>query len=270
MTWLETAARLRDRGVSFVIVTVVVVRGHAPRGVGAKMLVTDAEIVGSVGGGNLEQTAIERARTMLAAGSSVPEMLVVGLTERAGGDYGVQCCGGEVSLMLEPMHSLRPQIVVFGAGHVGIALARVLSGLPMDVLLVDSRPEMADSVRLERFDTVANIELRHVNVLYGLEPVLERLRSGALTLVMTHDHLEDIAILEALLGRNDLGFVGLIGSSAKWLNFQLRLRQKGFSETDLTRVTTPIGVPGVRGKQSEVIAIAVAAQLLSILELPEG
>jgi xanthine dehydrogenase accessory factor len=270
MTWLETAARLRDRGVSFVIVTVVVVRGHAPRRVGAKMLVTDTEIVGSVGGGNLEQTAIERARSTLLTGSNVPELLVVGLTERAGGDYGVQCCGGEVTLMLEPMHSLRPQIVVFGAGHVGLALARVLSGLPVDVLLVDSRQERTDPACLERFDATARVELKHVNVLYGLEPVLERLRSGALTLVMTHDHLEDIAILEALLGRNDLGFVGLIGSSAKWLNFQLRLRQKGFSETDLTRVTTPIGVPGVRGKQPEVIAIAVAAQLLSILELPEG
>ena len=270
MTWLETAARWRDRGVSFVIVTVVVVRGHAPRGVGAKMLVADAEIAGSVGGGNLEQTAIERARAMLLAGSSVPEMLVVGLTERAGGDYGVQCCGGEVTLMLEPIHTLRPQIVVFGAGHVGVALTRVLSALPVDVLLVDSRPEMADPARLVRFDSTARVELKHVNVLYGLEPVLERLRSGALALVMTHDHLEDIAILEALLGRDDLGFVGLIGSNAKWLNFQLRLRQKGFLETDLARVTTPIGVPGVRGKQPEVIAIAVAAQILSMLELPEG
>jgi xanthine dehydrogenase accessory factor len=269
VTWLETATQLRATAASFVIVTVAVVRGHAPRAAGAKMIVTLDQVTGSVGGGNLEQTCIERAHEMLRLGSRVPELLTVSLTERAGGTYGVQCCGGEVTLMLEPIQTARSQVVIFGAGHVGIALTRALSALPLEVLLIDSRLEMLEPERLTRLEGTAHLETRHEPVLYGLERVFDIVHPGASVLVMTHDHLEDLAILEAALKRADLAYIGLIGSSAKWATFTGQLRQKGFTAADLSRVTTPIGVHGVRGKQPEVIAIAVAAQLLMHLELPE-
>jgi xanthine dehydrogenase accessory factor len=269
VTWLETATQLRERAASFVIVTVAVVRGHAPRAPGAKMIVTLDRVSGSVGGGNLEQTAIERAHEMLRAGSRIPELLTVSLTQRAGGAYGVQCCGGEVTLLLEPIRTERAQVVIFGAGHVGIALTRALSSLPLEIVLVDSRLDMLEPSRLTNLEATAHLETRHEPVLYGLERVFEAVHPGASVLVMTHDHTEDITILEAALKRVDLAYIGLIGSRAKWTTFTGQLRAKGFTDADLSRVTTPIGVPGVHSKRPEVIAIAVAAQLLMHLELPE-
>lgn len=270
VTWLETATGLSASATPFVIVTVVVVRGHAPRASGAKMIVSQAHAFGSVGGGNLEQTAIERAREMLRIHIRNPELLTVSLTERAGGTYGVQCCGGEVTLMLEPIQTARPQVVIFGAGHVGIALTRVISGLPLEIVLIDSRLDMLEAARLASLEPTASLSARHEPVLYGLESAFQTIRPGASLLVMTHDHTEDLAILEAALKRPDLAYIGLIGSGAKWSTFTGQLRAKGFTEADLLRVTTPIGVEGVRGKQPEVIAIAVAAQLLMHLELPES
>jgi xanthine dehydrogenase accessory factor len=269
VTWLETANQLRDRAASFVIVTVALVRGHAPRAPGAKMIVTLDAVTGSVGGGNLEQTAIERAHDMLRIGSRTPELITVSLTSLAGGTYGVQCCGGEVTLLLEPMHTQKAQVVIFGAGHVGMALTRALSSLPLEIVLVDSRAEMLEGSRLTNLETTAQLETRHEPILYGLERVFETIRPGASVLVMTHDHTEDIAILEAALQRADLAYIGLIGSRAKWATFTGQLRAKGFTDADLARVTTPIGVPGVHSKRPEVIALAVAAQLLMHLELPE-
>jgi len=94
---------------------------------------------------------------------------------------------------------------------------------------------------------------------------------------MTHDHHEDLALLEAALRRDDLGFIGLIGSSVKWSNFRQALKAQGFSDADLERVTTPVGVEGIRGKKPAHIAIATAAQLVQVLEraapgptLPKG
>jgi xanthine dehydrogenase accessory factor len=269
VTWLEMATQLSARNASFVIVTVALVRGHAPRAPGAKMIVASDRVSGSVGGGNLEQTAIERAREMLETGSRTPELCTVSLTERALGTYGVQCCGGEVTLLLEPIHTARGQVVIFGAGHVGIALCRALSGLPLEIVLIDSRMDMLEPSRLRNLEPAAHLETRHEPILYGLERVFETVRPGASVLVMTHDHVEDMAILEAALRRPDLAYIGLIGSRAKWSTFTGQLRAKGFTDADLSRVTTPIGVPGVRDKRPEVIAIAVAAQLLMHLEMPE-
>ena len=271
MGWLEALRDLAARDEASVLVTVAAVRGHAPRAPGAKMVVAAGAVWGSVGGGNLEAVAARRAREMLEAGAAAPELLEVSLTERAGvkADFGVQCCGGEVTLLLEPVRPRRPQVAIFGAGHVGLALARVLSRLPLELVLSDSRPEMLEPARFEGFGAEARVRaLAYPHP--APEFVMAELRPGACVVVLTHDHAEDLQALETALHRPDLGFVGLIGSSAKWARFRARLLARGFSETDLSRVTTPVGVPGVRGKRPEVIAIAVAAQLLTRLEFPEG
>ncbi len=95
------------------------------------------------------------------------------------------------------------------------------------------------------------------------------LPTGAHLLVLTHDHAEDLAVLERALRDAEVGFIGLIGSASKWTHFRRQLLAHGLSETDLARVTTPIGLPGVPGKSPQAVAIAVAAQLLGVLELPE-
>jgi xanthine dehydrogenase accessory factor len=269
MSWLQVLNDLLGRGEPCVMVTVASVRGHSPRSAGAKMIVARETVFGSVGGGNLEAVAVKKARVMLESAARVPEFLEVTLTEKVKAEFGVQCCGGEVKLMLEPMIPERSQVAIFGVGHVGLALTKILSALPLELLLSDSRSDMLLPERFDGFSSTA--QLRTFNFPHpSPEFVMSELKPGAFVLILTHDHSEDIAILETALHRPDLKYIGLIGSSAKWTRFQTQLKARGFTDTDLARVTTPIGVPGVRGKQPEVIAIAVAAQLLTMLEFVES
>ena len=101
MDWLHALQTCQERGEVAVLVTLAAVRGHAPRGAGAKMVVGLHETHGSVGGGNLEETAVDRARQMLRLGHAEPELLTLRLTDRAPAEFGRQCCGGEVTLLLE-------------------------------------------------------------------------------------------------------------------------------------------------------------------------
>ncbi len=267
MTWLQHLVRLEQQRESFVVVTVAAVRGHAPRGAGSKMIVTQNEICGSVGGGNLERSAVETSRAYLCEKRATPEMMSVTLNPK-GGDYGVQCCGGEVTLLLEPIYPKRPTVAIFGAGHVGWALVQVLGTLPIELHVVDSR-----SAQLERelpAPLHAEVHLAHAEV---PETVLETLPVGSHLLVLTHDHAEDLAIVETALRQDKerrFGFVGLIGSAVKWQHFRRELLAHELSEEDLARVTTPIGLPEVPGKSPQAIAIGVAAQLLNHLDLPES
>ena len=264
MTWLDPLIQLRKEGEPLVIVTIAAVRGHAPRGAGSKMLVTRGEVYGSVGGGNLEQSAIERSRACLAERVNVPEMLIMTLNPQ-GGEHGVQCCGGEVTLLLEPLYPQRPVVAIFGAGHVGWTLVQVLGTLPVELYVVDSRPAQLNAELPTPL--AAKVHLIHAEI---PETRLENLPTGSHLLILTHDHAEDLAILETALRDDSFGFIGLIGSEVKWQHFRRELHAHGFSDAELERVTTPIGLPGVPGKSPQAIAIATAAQLLSYLELPES
>lgn len=246
------------------LVTVARVRGHAPRGAGSKMVVTLETVTGSIGGGNLEATALKHARKLLTERTVTPELLTRTLSA-AGGEHGVQCCGGEVTLLLEPIFPERPSVVIFGAGHVGWALVQVLGTLPLTLYLVDSRPEQL--ARPLPSPLSATVALQHAPV---PESVLDTLPAGAHLLVLTHDHAEDLAVLERALRGGRFGFVGLIGSASKWVHFRRELAKQGLSEDDLARVTTPIGLPEVPGKSPPAVAIAVAAQLLTVLQLPDA
>jgi xanthine dehydrogenase accessory factor len=260
MEWLEAVERLRSRRERGVLVTVAAVRGHAPRDAGAKMVVAAGETWGSVGGGNLEAMAVGRARRLLAEPTEGPELFTASLTDKAPLEYGVQCCGGEVSVLLEPLAVL-PAVAVFGMGHVGIELARILARHELDLHLVDSRPErLSDDALRVLDDSVARVHPHHVPVLPEL--VLGELPPGAHVLVMTHDHAEDAALVDAALRTPHLASIGLIGSSAKWSRFRAKLADEGHDEAAIARVTTPIGLPGLPGKEPAVIAVSVAAALL--------
>ncbi|AFZ65690.1 xanthine dehydrogenase accessory protein XdhC [Deinococcus peraridilitoris] len=264
MRWLSELQRLTEQGVPAVVVTLLRVRGHAPREPGAKMIVTAQGTSGSVGGGNLEITAIRRARTILERREPEAALLELRLTDSAPVEFARQCCGGEITLLLEPFYPQQRTIAIFGLGHVGAAIARALAPLPVNLHLVDSRAAHAEDARFEYLQGEnARLTLHHAPL---PEVVLRGLPANSLVLVMTHDHAEDLMLMDAALYRADLGYIGLIGSKVKWLRFQQQLRTAGHTEESLSRVTSPIGVPGIRGKSPEVIAIAVAAQLLQLLE----
>ncbi len=264
MSWLASVTQLHESGSPFVLVTIAKVRGHAPRGAGSKMVVGAEDVWGSIGGGNLEAHTINHARKLLTGRVTTPELLTQTLGLR-GGDYGVQCCGGEVTLLLEPHYPERPTVAIFGAGHVGWALVQVLGTLPLELVLIDSRPDALE--RPLPTPLTATLTTHHAPI---PESALETLPGGAHLLVLTHDHAEDVAVLERALRADAFGFIGLIGSKGKWTHFRLELLRTGLNENDLGRVTTPIGLPNVPGKSPQAVAISVAAQLLGVLSLPDA
>jgi xanthine dehydrogenase accessory factor len=268
MEWIRAIEQLRATRQRGVLVTVAAVRGHVPREAGAKMVVAPDRTWCTVGGGNLEAVAVERARAMLDGGASRPEVLTLALSDKAPYQHGVQCCGGEVTLLLEPL-PVTPAVAVFGMGHVGLELARILARRELDLHLVDSRPEQLTTERLAVLsDAVATVHVHHVPVLPEL--VLAELPPGAHVLIMTHDHAEDAALCDAALRTPGLGSIGLIGSAAKWSRFRRKLADEGHEAAAIARITTPIGLPGLTGKDPSTIAISVAAALVARFEEDGG
>ncbi len=267
MDWIDALQDLRSRRTPAVVVTLVLVRGHAPRNGGAKMVVSPGEVFGTVGGGNLEATAIDRAREILAAGSAEPELLTLTLSDKAVTEYGVQCCGGEVTMMLEPLR-VKPAVAIFGVGHVGLELARILSRHELDLHLIDSRPEMLAPDRVGDASGIFTGSVARVHITNAPVPeaALTALPPGAHVLVMTHDHVEDLAVIDQSLRTDGIASIGLIGSASKWSRFRKKLLELGQTESDLARVTTPIGIPEVPGKQPAAIAVSVAARMLQLID----
>jgi len=154
-------------------------------------------------------------------------------------------------------------VALFGGGHVGTALAKVLSALPMDITWIDSRDEIFPE------DVPLGIRCEHSNPVHA---AVKDLVPQSRILIMSFSHAEDLDIVAACLlrqrARADLPFIGLIGSKTKWATFRQRLEARGFSAQELVQVTSPIGLPGLRDKRPEVIAVSVAAQLMSLTDGP--
>ena len=259
MHWLAAVDLLRRERRAGVLVTVTEVRGHAPREAGAKMVVAQGQVWGTVGGGNLEETALARAAELLAGPPGAPESLTLQLNDRARTEHGRQCCGGEVTLLFEHL-PVQPAVAIFGVGHVGLELARILSRHELDLHLVDSRADQVSAARLAFLDDgPATIHPHHAPL---PELVLGVVPQGTHVLVMTHDHAEDFALCDAALRCRHLASVGLIGSSAKWGRFQRGLAVEGHSAAAIARIQCPIGRPELVGKAPATIAVGVAADLL--------
>ena len=275
MHWLAVVERLRRERRAGVLVTVTEVRGHAPREAGAKLVValpepgsdadartSPAQAWGTIGGGNLEETALARAAELLAGPPGPPESLTLQLNERARTEHGRQCCGGEVTLLFEHLPVL-PAIGIFGIGHVGLELARILARQELELHLVDSRADRVDAARLAFLDDgPASLHPHHAPL---PELALGELPRGTHVLVMTHDHAEDFGLCDAALRCDHLASIGLIGSSAKWRRFQHGLAVEGHSPAAIARIQCPIGRPELVGKDPATIAVGVAADLLSRL-----
>ncbi len=246
-----------------VLVTVLDVRGSVPRGSGTRMLVFADRFAATIGGGHLEFEAIAHARRLLAGQAHELQMRHV-----LGPSLG-QCCGGAVELGFEPVAAAdvarvsrlltppRTPLALFGGGHVGRAIVQTLAPLPFALRWIDSRDEIFPA------DVPEGVECEHSS---PVQAAVADLTPGSRVLIMSFSHAEDLDIVIACLRRQraqaDLPFVGLIGSQTKWATFRHRLEERGFSPEEIGHITCPIGIRGILGKEPEVIAIAVAAQLL--------
>lgn len=250
--WLAEAARWRGRGVQFVLVTVLSVRGSAPCEPGRRMLVSAEAQHGTVGGGRLEQEVLGQARGMLGGGREPSGMESLSLGSRLG-----QCCGGRVVVHYEAVNAAMPAVAVFGAGHVGQELVRILSRLPNPVTVVDSRRDWL--ARLPRADGVTPVfEPEPADAVADLPP-------GSVCVVLTHSHDIDLEVCRALLRRGDMGTVGVIGSRSKAARFRSRLEERGI---DGGKLECPIGRQA--GKDPVSVAAGIAARICEALVAPEG
>ncbi len=257
--------RLRDllaRGEPTALIRVAVARGSTPREAGVAMLVTAETTVGTIGGGRLEWEATARARDLLRDGAASARVEVP-----LGPAVG-QCCGGHVTLQLHRAgpaelaeleaveaseREALPLVLLFGAGHVGRALARALSPLPLRLRWIDARAHEFPDPPVEGVEAVVTDRPL---------PEIEAASVGSAVLVLTHSHTLDFILTEAALRRRDLAYVGLIGSRTKRRRFERGLRELGLAESDLARLVCPIGGERLRDKRPAVIAALVAAELL--------
>jgi xanthine dehydrogenase accessory factor len=251
--WLDALAALDHSGEPCVLVTVISARGSAPREAGAKMVVSLARSWDTIGGGNLEYQSILDARAILRGDGPAPSQRDFPLGPALG-----QCCGGATTVLFEPVRPPNWTVALFGAGHVGRAVARLLGDLPCRLLWFDARAEIFPET------TASNTRLRGSTA----PGDVAALPPGAAVLIMTHDHRTDFDLTEAALRRDDLPFVGTIGSETKRARFASRLRRAGLTETVVERLHCPIGLPGVGTKLPAAIAIAVAAQILAARQVP--
>jgi xanthine dehydrogenase accessory factor len=285
-----------------VVVSIASTQGSVPREAGTWMAVFTGQIVGTIGGGHVEFEAIAEARALLRGDdssepsfpqstSSFPRRRESTADDNPksyekryvlGPSLG-QCCGGVMTIHYEkhscsgskyavyrqkkPLNSIftpnlqskHQNVALFGGGHVGKAIVHILSTLPMQVMWIDSRDEIFPT------ELPQNVICEHSD---PVQAAVNDLVAGSHVLIMSFSHAEDLDIVAACLLRQreraDLPFIGLIGSKTKWATFRHRLEDRGFSEAELAHITCPIGVDGVKGKEPEVIAVGVAAQLLKL------
>jgi xanthine dehydrogenase accessory factor len=245
--WISALDRLRKEGRAGVLVTVSRTRGSVPREIGAKMIVlANGSAMGTIGGGHIELLAIRDALDCLEQRKN--NVFTYPLSAPAG-----QCCGGVMELLMEVVNT-NPRLYLYGAGHVGQALCRVLDGTGFTIHLVDARETWIHDPRLPESCIRHAISWSEFNAtaLWGAETVY--------AVVMTPDHSEDFEILRDLLPR-PLRYLGVIGSIAKWTHFEQMLANLGFEPEAVSRVRCPVGV-GDTGKAPAEIAISIAAEIL--------
>jgi xanthine dehydrogenase accessory factor len=258
---LEALDRFRGDQAAAALVRVEGARGSTPRDAGAWMVVGPQVMLGTIGGGQLEYMAIDAARALLARGR-VRDSLDIPLGPEIG-----QCCGGRTVLSIarldadgwtalrataEAERRALPEVLVFGAGHVGRALASALALLPLRPVLVDPR---AEELRLAGPCVDALLTPLPEQAVHAAGP-------GTAYVILTHDHALDFLIAREVLARDDAAYVGMIGSRTKRISFGRWLRQAEGARPDTARLVCPIGAAGRPDKRPEVIAAFVAVEIL--------
>jgi xanthine dehydrogenase accessory factor len=234
--WLEAIVRLQAEGAACVLVTPV--RGDAAE---ERLVVTATTAFGTLG--SVVQDGEATALARMALGES--------------GDPRLSTLGGAAGVEVF-VDVLRPPdlcVVLFGAGHVGRAVVRALSGIRCRLTWIDTRDDCFPAATPDNVECVATDTP---------EAEIAAAPAGAYFLVMTHSHALDEVLAERILARGDFAYFGLIGSVSKRRQFEKRMEARGMPRTRFAAMTCPIGIAGITGKEPEVIAIAVAAELLQV------
>jgi xanthine dehydrogenase accessory factor len=253
-----------------ILVEVTGAAGSTPRDTDAWMLISQRAIFATIGGGQLEYMAIDHARRALRSGLDAAPMDVP-----LGPEIG-QCCGGRVGLSFTPLNpelagdliarsdremAARPHVYVFGAGHVGDALAMALSLAPLRVVLVDTREDELMASTVPRVETCLTAMP---------EAVVRDAPPGSSFVVLTHDHALDFLIAAEALRRTDAAYVGMIGSKTKRATFRNWLTREIGRPELFDGLVCPIGGTAVKDKRPAVIAALAAAEITTAALLWAG
>ena len=248
MNILAAAVAAMEQGVPAALVTITGIAGSTPRSGGTRMLVYQSgDIVGTVGGGAFEYKIIEEAQIAMKEGR--PRRYAVHLTL----DLGM-CCGGAMEAYIEPLEAQR-DLVIYGAGHVGMATAIAAEQAGFRVTVVDSRPEFADTSSFP--ENVAVLSCDPVGTLDTLP-----WGTNSYHLIVTHDHALDQELIQHTLPR-PCGWIGMIGSRAKVAKFFIRLRAGGMDERLFEKLSAPVGLD-IGAETPQEIAVSIVAELIRV------
>lgn len=241
---LEEIIRMKNAGEPGTLVTIVESAGSSPRKAGAKMLVrSGGGTLGTIGGGKVEAEVIGTAVRLAAGGS--PQTVAYNLTE----EYG-HVCGGRLVLYLEPLLS-RPHLIVFGAGHVGRAIAGAARSAGYRSTIVDPR---IDAQVLPEADEVLCL---------SAEDALARLDPGehCAVAVATSEHESDFAVVRCAL-QTPVAYIGMLGSRRKHAVLMKLLEEEGYAEAQRARIVSPMGLD-IGAETPAEIAVSIVAQLIA-------
>ncbi len=261
MNWLQALTAHANANRACVLVTVVESTGSSPRKTGARMVVDTEDFFDTLGGGALELEAISHARALLANGTREPAISHRNFI--LGSDL-TQCCGGTVNLQFDCQWANDFVLHVFGAGHVAQEVARITQRLPCISTFHDSRSEWLEKLRqcISAEPTSPHAGIRTSLLTNNPHACVESCEPGAYFLIMTHSHELDLELVEAVLSRGDARYCGLIASGSKAASFRGRLKRQGFSDSELSRLTAPLGTRVNTGNTPMEVAVAGIADIL--------
>ncbi|WP_179004715.1 xanthine dehydrogenase accessory protein XdhC [Winogradskyella forsetii] len=249
--WIELLSEFKAKQEPVALITVSKCLGSTPCRVGSRMLVTkDKEFYGTIGGGKLEFKAIDEAIRALK------ENRIIESTYTLGPEFE-QCCGGKVEFIIEPMNQ-SPELYIFGAGHIGVEIAKLLVGTPFEVHLIDSRDDWFSNFRLD--ESIKTHQATETD--FKTFSDIVKWGNRCYILVLTHNHAIDFDIIAMAL-QNETKFLGLIGSKTKKVRFNNMLIKDMNMEDGMKNVVCPIGL-NIGGHTPKEIAISVVAQLLQV------
>jgi xanthine dehydrogenase accessory factor len=237
----QEIVRIRSEGQRAALATVINAEGSTPRETGSKMLIrSDGTLLGSIGGGSLEAQVCKVAIKVIR--ENRPTILRFDLTGKEVAEEGM-ICGGNMEVFVEPIVS-EPCLYIFGAGHISVDLARIGKMVGFKVVVIDDRPEFANSERFPEADEVIAQDL------------------SSYIVIVTRGHLQDEIVLEWAVDTN-AAYIGMIGSTKKNQTIFSHLQSKGIPKERLEEVHAPIGLD-INAETPEEIAVSIMAEIIQV------
>ena len=242
---------LEERNETAALCTIVRSQGSTPRHTTSKMLVyPDGRILGTVGGGEVENRVIAEARQVIA--EARPRLLAYNMADPARGDPGV--CGGQLEIFVEPILP-KPVLLLIGAGHVGKAVVHLAQWLGFYIIVSDDRPQFCTPQAVPGADEYHAVPMSDL-------PGRVKINPWTYIVLTTRGMNVDVEGLPALLDA-PYAYLGIIGSQRRWAMARKALAEKGVSQEKLDQVHSPIGLE-IEAETPEEIAVSILAEIVRL------